>query len=193
MRRLYIGDTAMLHVVELKEDWLPDFRRALLRAVQEEPTAFARTFEQEATRADPEWRRWLPSATSLTLCARGRDRIIGFAAHKREDRPKKAHNVTLTGLYVEPEHRGAGVGRRLVIECVERAFSEERTHAVRLTVTARDSAAVKLYSSLGFVAWGQEPDALLVDGTFYSNLHMRLTRAMWKSERVGVAPDEDRG
>ena len=44
-----------------------------------------------------------------------------------------------------------------------------------LAVTAGNDAALKLYESLGFKAWGLEPAALVIDGVAYDEIPMTKT------------------
>ena len=55
----------------------------------------------------------------------------------------------LEDLYVEPERRGAGVGRELMAASLERA-SERGCARVQLDVNERNEAALGLYRELGF-------------------------------------------
>lgn len=56
---------------------------------------------------------------------------------------------SIQNIGVVPEHRGLGLGRALVIKCLE-GFRTERVKRVVLEVTASNSPAVELYQSLGF-------------------------------------------
>jgi GNAT superfamily N-acetyltransferase len=53
-------------------------------------------------------------------------------------------------LSVPPEHRGTGVGRRLMAYCIERAREDGRERVV-LTTTQEMETARDLYEKLGFV------------------------------------------
>ena len=65
-----------------------------------------------------------------------------FAAVAPED-------MYLSRIAVEPEHRGRGLGRRLVHEVVKAARSEGCPR-IRLDVDAENEAALALYDRLGF-------------------------------------------
>lgn len=62
-------------------------------------------------------------------------------------------HVHLVNLALLPEHRGAGLGRR-VIESLQ-TLAAETARPLRLTV-AHDNRAARLYARLGFVATGQD-------------------------------------
>jgi RimJ/RimL family protein N-acetyltransferase len=108
------------------------------------------------------------------------DRLVGLAGLDSERRGKKLHKLVLVAVYVEPQSRGLGLGRALVGSALDFAFHSSAIRAVRLTVTDCDSPAVKLYHALGFETWGREPDAICVNGVYYADLHMQISRQSWK-------------
>jgi RimJ/RimL family protein N-acetyltransferase len=123
--------------------------------------------------------RNFPPNVPLMLGGFRDDRLVGLAGLNTEGRGKKAHKLVLVAVYVEPESRGLGLGRALVRTAIDFAFRSENISAVRLTVTDCESTAVKLYSSLGFETWGCEPEAICVNGVYYSDLHMQVSRHSW--------------
>jgi GNAT superfamily N-acetyltransferase len=66
------------------------------------------------------------------------------------------HTAQLRLLYVEPEARGAGLGRRLVQECLHQA-KRRGYHRMLLLTNSLLLPARGLYQSLGFVCTAQAP------------------------------------
>lgn len=143
--------------------------------------------------------RALESAPAAFRSGRGEDRfdVPGFAATLLADRDnlvygafrgaifglvglhpsghrKTAHALDMWGLYVEPEHRGSGVGRSLVLRVIADTRRVPGVCYVRLAVTDAAPEAAALYSSLGFVECGYETDALRVDDRHIGETSMRL-------------------
>lgn len=56
---------------------------------------------------------------------------------------------SIQNVGVVPEHRGLGLGRALVLKCLE-GFTLARRNRIVLEVTAANRAAVGLYQSVGF-------------------------------------------
>jgi len=56
---------------------------------------------------------------------------------------------TINDVYVSPEFRGKGIGKKLVVESLNR-LKVEGVKAVRLTVLIENKPAVKLYEKFGF-------------------------------------------
>jgi ribosomal-protein-alanine N-acetyltransferase len=77
------------------------------------------------------------------LCGFGGVMLIGDEAH-------------ITNLLVAPEHRGQGIGRRLMIGLIEAAIDEGARH-LTLEVRSENEAARSLYSGLGLAPVGMRP------------------------------------
>ena len=101
-------------------------------------------------------------------------RLVGSAGVLRERHVKLAHKAWIVGVYVTSSHRGRGVGRAVVEGAIGIARGWAGVEAVLLSVSERSPAARALYESLGFTAWGVEPDCLRLDGERLSEVHMRM-------------------
>ena len=108
------------------------------------------------------------------LAVEERGELLAVAGVHREETPKRRHVATLWSVYVTPSARGRGLGRMVVSAAVETARRWPGIEVVVLTVSENAPAAQALYESLGFVAWGVEPNALRVDGRSYAETNMRL-------------------
>jgi ribosomal protein S18 acetylase RimI-like enzyme len=100
--------------------------------------------------------------------------LIAAAGVSREDLPKRRHLAIMWGVYVTPGARGRGLGRAVVEGAIEAAHAWQGIAGLRLSVSANAPVAERLYESLGFRAWGREPDALRIAGVGYAEVHMYL-------------------
>lgn len=75
-------------------------------------------------------------------------------------------------MYVAPAHRSQGVGKQLLKHALGFAACLDGVRQVTLVVTSGKAAALALYQSMDFTVCGQEPDALMVDGVYYDDIHM---------------------
>ncbi|MDQ3035675.1 MAG: GNAT family N-acetyltransferase, partial [Myxococcota bacterium] len=65
--------------------------------------------------------------------------------------------------------------RALVAAVVAHARETAELDTLSLSVDARSAAAIALYESLGFVAWGTDPDSFrTADGSSVDETHMSL-------------------
>ncbi len=90
------------------------------------------------------WRRFL--AHGSVMIAEVDSRPVAVAVIlKREN----SSILRLYSLAVDPEYRGRGIGRSLLSRLMSKAAEEGYT-AVRLEVSIRNRAAMKLYTDAGF-------------------------------------------
>lgn len=80
--------------------------------------------------------------------------------------------VGIAGLIREPRIKLAHIAR-----AVETARAWPGLTRVRLSVSAEATAARRVYESLGFVAWGVEPDALRTGGRSFDEVYLSLALA----------------
>lgn len=148
------------------------------RGLKEFPDAFT-TSHAEGLKTTPETlaRRFggNDSDDDFVLGAFSEDGLLaGYAGFQRERRAKNRHKGTLIGMYVIPEHRGRGLGRRLLEALIVEARALGGVEQINLTVTRSNAGARGLYLAGGFASFGVEPYALKVDGVYYAKEHMSI-------------------
>jgi RimJ/RimL family protein N-acetyltransferase len=77
-------------------------------------------------------------------------------------------------LYVSAPYRGQGVGRRLMEVGLDWARRGSSLRRIQLEVYARNTSAIRLYQSLGFVVEGRRVKAVFQDDEFLDELLMGL-------------------
>jgi ribosomal protein S18 acetylase RimI-like enzyme len=93
-----------------------------------------------------------PSKDDFYLALAG-DRALGFSMLRGFE---AGYAIPSFGIFVDHEHQGHGVGRRLTEWTVEQA-RRRGCPSVRLSVYAANAPAVALYTSLGFREREREP------------------------------------
>jgi ribosomal protein S18 acetylase RimI-like enzyme len=152
------------------------FWRMRQEALERDPEAFVSsaeehrdtTIEETAVRigADPE--------NNFILGAFLDGELVGTAGFYRERGLKVQHRGHVWGVYVTERARGDGAGRKLMHALLTRAAAIESVEQIVLTVTATQTAAIRLYRSLGFQRFGREQRALKVGGRYLDEEHMSL-------------------
>ena len=143
----------MIRRVELRD--LGMVRGLRLRALRTDPSSFGSTYEREAAFTDDVWKERVTRGASgddaATLIAfRDEGDGVGLVSGFRdEDEP---HVFDVVGMWVAPEARGEGIGRRL-LAAIEAWIASCGGTEVRLSVTNVSAAARGLYASAGY-----EPD-----------------------------------
>jgi ribosomal protein S18 acetylase RimI-like enzyme len=149
------------------------FQALQLRALQESPTAFGSSFDEEKDSSPSVIESRLTSEVDRGIFgAFDEAELIGMVALARENMQKLSHKGFIWGMYVAPNFRRKGVGRTLLVEALKLARSMSGLRQVNLCVNATGVAAIKLYESVGFVTFGSERAAMFIDGQFHDELHM---------------------
>ena len=100
--------------------------------------------------------------------------LVGSAILRREAGRKFRHKANVFSVYVKPHARGRGIARAMMLEVIARARLLDQVAQLQIGVMSTQIAARAMYDSLGFEAWGCEPQALLIDGVFADHTHMVL-------------------
>lgn len=149
-----------------------------LEALRDDPEAFGSSYEDFSALTDEGRAQWakdrLTQPDSGIFGAFLRDRLVGMVGLVRVTERKSRHHSTLWGMYVAPEGRRQGLGRQLVEAAIAFARTLPDLEWIQLTVVPTQTAAFRLYPSLGFVEWGREPGALKVAGRDLDEAHMAL-------------------
>lgn len=136
-----------------------------LAALRESPQAWVTTLDEALGRTD-----YLASIAAdfadpaeLTVGALESGRVVASGTLSREQRAKVRHVGHLRGMYVVPEARRRGLGRRILAELLAWARAAGLKQ-VRLEVVSDQVPARRLYEESGFRLIGRHPRALELDG-----------------------------
>lgn len=100
--------------------------------------------------------------------------LAAVAGVRRMERLKVRHWAAIWGVYTTPRERRRGRSRALMIEAIGLARSWEGVEMIDIAVSANSPGALRLYESLGFVAWGREPRVTRVGDQTYDEIHLAL-------------------
>jgi RimJ/RimL family protein N-acetyltransferase len=150
-----------------------DFR---LNALESEPNAFGESAEEHRLTSVDTLAQRLKSnaADNFVLGAFDGSTLVGTAGFYRMQSVKQRHKGWIWGVFVDPEYRGRGVARALLVRLLETVKELPELQCVLLKVASTQEAARRLYLSLGFRAFGIEPRSLKVDEGYIDEEHMAL-------------------
>ena len=152
-----------------------DFADLRLAAIDNSPTSFWPTHDEEASRSTEEIAsRLRPNRYQTIFGAYREDVLVGIAGFRREALSQVCHAGTIWGVYVAPEWRGQGVAQALLARLVEHARQLGDVTQLKLSVNTRNPAARRLYVSMGFQVFGLERRSMRVEGIYYDEEHMML-------------------
>lgn len=146
----------MMSIELLGEDDWAVFREIRLRALLESPDAFGSTYGEESSQSVRAWRDWAAGrwrgGVAAVFLARDDERPVGTATGAvYEAEPRVTH---VYAMWVEPDARGAGVGRALVDAVTGWARAGGCDRLV-LNVTDSNAAARAFYEACGFEETGE--------------------------------------
>lgn len=155
------------------------YRELRLEALRLAPDAFSSTLAVE--NAEP--LAWFADRLerSAVFGACGGEELRGIAAFLARQGQKEKHKGVLVGMYVRPDARNAGVGRRLAEAVIEHA--RRKVEILQLSVVAGNEPARRLYTSLGFVEYGIEKNALKENGRYWDEVLM--AKSLVPVDRIG--------
>lgn len=145
-----------------------------LAALQTNPEAFGSSYEEEVNFSTATFQDRLQSANVWTFGAFEQGQLIGTATLVKETKLKLQHKAHIFAVYVSPKKRGLGIGRSLIEEVINKARNLNNVEQLNLSVVTTNTAAVKLYKSLGFQTFGHEKRALKIAETYFDEEHMVL-------------------
>jgi ribosomal protein S18 acetylase RimI-like enzyme len=102
------------------------------------------------------------------------DKLLGCTGFERETRTKQRHKGKVLGMYVIPDARGTGLGRKILAALLLEAKQLDGLEQIILSVTHSNEGARLLYISMGFVTFGIERNAIKVGQNYYDKEFMAL-------------------
>ena len=161
----------------LTKNDLASFFDLRLEALQDSPSAFLSSYEDEKAAGLPYFENFLfgKKGEHFVFGAFVNDELAGTLAISPEKRLKLQHKCIFWAIYVKPNHRGCGIAKKLMSSAIAHAKDKMGCLMITLTVTTNNSSAKKLYDSYGFKTWGTEPKSVRIDGNFYDEFYMSLS------------------
>lgn len=164
-----------MEIRQLVAEDASEYLAVRLKALQENPEAFGSSYEEEKSDSTEKYiTRFKTSLESTTYGAFEQSKLVGTISLVKETKLKLRHRANIVAVYVRPENRGDGLGKGLMIKAIEKAKTINEIEQLYLTVSTKNSAAIKVYKSIGFEVCGTEERALKYRNTYYDANHMVL-------------------
>lgn len=164
----------MMEIRQLNSMDARQYQNLRLEALQKDPEAFASSYEEEKEYSLETYANRLNSENVFTYGAFENDKLCGVVTLVRESKRKTKHKASIFAMYVSPETRGRGVGKRLMGAAIEKAKQMDGVEKINLTVVSSNESAKKLYHLCGFETFGLEKRSEKVDQTYYDEEYMVL-------------------
>ncbi|MDO5087880.1 MAG: N-acetyltransferase [Comamonadaceae bacterium] len=154
---------------------LPAYKALRDAGLRSDPEAFTSDFDTASA---------LPAASYATRLGQPPDdhfilgafapdgALLGAVVCERQARLKKRHEATLAGMIITPGARGRGIGKALLRQFDRLVRQLHGLEHIVLSVTASNTAAVKLYEGAGFVRYGLLPRSIKLGERYCDKLLM---------------------
>lgn len=100
--------------------------------------------------------------------------VVGWCDIIPQEREGVRH-VACVGMGVVSSHRRMGIGKELLVSCIDDAFGKG-IERIELEVFASNVGAIHLYRQLGFVEEGVKRNARFIDGEYDDIVVMALLK-----------------
>src|SRR3989442_2403705 len=157
----------------LTEADAPAFYALRQRALREHPEAFGMSPEEVGPVEVVAERFRAETASSFVMGAFDPG-LVGIVGCVRERGVKQRHVAMIWGMYVAPEARGGGVGRRLLAAAIEQARRWPDLEQLCLDVVTVQTEARALYLACRFEIVGLKRRRVKVGDRYYDEEHMEL-------------------
>lgn len=162
----------------ISQQYSEQFKKLRLESLQNEPTAFLATFEDESKVPEEKWQSRIENSlkgeTGVTIIARDGEKAVGLVGIQFLQHPKNRHIVHIWGTYTAPAYRGKGIGKQLIQKVIDIAKAKPEIKKIKIEVNPDQSAAHNLYKKLGFQEIGTAKMELFVDGKYYDAVQMEM-------------------
>lgn len=155
MRQGHSRSGVAIHIVQ-GSDWRR-YRKIRLAALRDAPSAFALTWQQEASFATGRWRERARRSQdgetdTIVVAVDDAGRWVGLAGGYRPG--DRGADAELISMWVAPGNRGSGIGRGLVSAVLSWAEGHGAC-TVGLWVNEANRPAISLYEKAGFRRTGE--------------------------------------
>ncbi|WP_186578567.1 GNAT family N-acetyltransferase [Aquibacillus kalidii] len=146
-----------------------------LQALQKNPEAFASSYEEEKEQLPDKYvTRFQANSGSVTFGVLNNGELVGVVTLVKERLIKLQHRANVVAMYVSPDYRHKGLGKKLLSEVIQEAKNIEGIEQLYLSVVSTNISAKHLYKSFHFEVYGFEKRALKVGENYYDEEHMVL-------------------
>lgn len=162
-----------MEIKKLTIENLTEFIRLRSEGLKLSPEAFGESLTEYTRKTIEEHTAIFPKTKdNFIVGAFEADLLVGVVGFFQKRSEKMRHKGAIWGMYVTPNYRSKGLGKKLLEYAIENAILIDEILQIELAVISTNESALKLYKSIGFESFGTEKRALKVDGVFYDEEHM---------------------
>lgn len=151
-----------------------EYRDLRLRALRDEPQAYATSYKDEINTSGQEWQnrleRYQKDKGNWMVFARNGKELVGMVGAYQDEEDKKHKSAHCMALFVSKEYRRKGIAYQLFQQLLNKLRQSGIIKAI-LYANIEQTAAVALYKKLGFTVVKTE-NLLGGDGKYHDEYLM---------------------
>lgn len=108
----------------------------------------------------------LANKREIIFIAECNEEVVGWLVFQSTNRKRLAHTGSF-GMMVQKEHRGKGIGKRLIEALLTWAVANPKIEKVCLGVFSTNVGAIALYEKMGFIEEGRKVNEIKIKENEY--------------------------
>lgn len=163
------------YINDLSPDRWEDFKNIRIEAFQTDPLAFS-DGDELFDYSEKDWRDRLQKALdgkSVLVFAEIDGKLVGIGLVYLFGVERYQHNGSLQGLFVSKEHRGKGIGARIINKRIEILLDRPEITQVICEIFSSQVASLELHKKLEFEETGKVKDFVKHEGNFYDSVFLQ--------------------
>lgn len=172
---------------ELQYSDSQEYRRIQLECLIKHPNNFGTTYDEEFYSTSLSLESVIKAAAKNSFmfgAFTSENKLIGICGFVAEQKLKVRHRGEIVQLFVDPRYARQGIGKKLLVASIDKAFEDNQTEQIILGVVNANENAINLYKQLGFKEYGKL-DNYFKSGSEYS---AQVFFVLSKSRIVQVFP-----
>ncbi len=142
-----------------------DYKEIRIKSIKTNPEAFSTSLEAVLADPDEKWQTFINKSLAndgevMFFAVDDDNKPIGIVGAFWDSKPKVKHVAHIFGVFVDPEHRGKGVGSNLFSQLLSELKANPELKKASLEVVVSEIAAINLYKKHGFVEVGTQKGEL---------------------------------
>ena len=116
-------------------------------------------------------------------------KLIGLCGLITDPRIKARHRGEIVQVFVDPAYKGQGIGKKLLQLSIDKAFANEETEQIVLSVASANENAIRLYQRFGFAEYGRLENFFKPGTEYFTQSFFYLMKKAYAYRKYSVQND----
>jgi RimJ/RimL family protein N-acetyltransferase len=159
------------------------YREIRLECLKKFPENFGSNYQDEKVKGSSFFQLHIEqeSTDNFIIGAFYNNSLVGISGFNRYESEKTKHRGRIIQVYVKPEFQGQHIGSNIIKATLNEAFKISGIEQIEINVLTTNEHAERLYTKLGFEAYGIQKKYLKIDNKYFDQKMMLLFKADYRS------------